>query len=776
MNRLALAACLPFLLLGCDLITPIDINSTSEAKLIPFESQKQLEDYMRDQVSERNQGFGMSPDVDRNDQFVDLEADGATGADGGSGGDGLSGEAPPTPSADSAGAAGGEESGDADFSQTTTQESGVDEADVVKTDGTYIYVVSHGNLRIIRAVPSDNMELVAEVPLKGYGRDMYLSGDQVVVMSSVWGGYYLPEIEAEVVGTSSDGEDRGDEPGSDEEPEEPKDDPDVDPGDEPLIGDFEPYYERPACVVTVIDVADPASPEVMSTTSFDGDIASSRMIDGELHLVLANYQHYYYDVIPMWGRAEFDSTAVEPQMILPHYSHIDADGEVTEGMALTWDRLYRPESPDGFGVVSVISLKPEEALNFKAVGVVAEPGNVYSSTKSLYLTDTDYDFQGTMRESTNVYKLKYTEEGPVPVAAGGVPGRVLNQYSMGEHNDHLRVATTVRPGFTIFGDRPEPENHIYVLAEQDGRLVRVGSIVGLASGETIQSARFVGDRGYVVTFREIDPLFTLDMSNPADPQVIGELKVPGFSTFMVPMDQDHLLTVGRYVPEDGVFFGFGVQLSIFDVTDFANPRLEHLEVIGEDSDAWSEALHNPKAFTYFAEEGLVALPISIYERFDFFGFEDDVAVDQEPGEDGGDTVDTGEGGQSDGSEGETEPGDTEPGDGEPGEPDPGDDEPDVTEPAPDFLVPRGFDGILVYEVSTETGFEALGRVNMRFENNGSYWWPGFMRGIFMDSKIYGVSDNGIRAAALDDVNGDQDEIVFGGPNLDIVDETLAEPR
>jgi hypothetical protein len=338
------------------------------------------------------------------------------------------------------------------------------------------------------------------------------------------------------------------------------------------------------------------------------------------------------------------------------------------------------------------------------------------------------------------------------------------------------VATTVRPG----GFVSQPHNDVYVLEQQGDELVTVGSVEGIAPRETIQAARFIGDRGFVVTFESIDPIFTLDLSDPTQPALVGELEVPGFSTFIVPMDEDHLLTVGQYIPDgSAVFRPWSVQLSIFDVSDFAQPVLSHNLVIGEETGAYSEALYNPKAFTYFAQEGKIALPVSIYEDVPYFveGIDDVVDVLVEPGGDGAGMTD---GGMTSGSSGSA---------GEPVD-DPGRDEDGVNEtepnkPADDFddadvsddpvvepseppvsidepYVRGGFDGLIVLDVSAAGGFNELTRISTRFEDAG-YYGGSFTRGVFVGPDVLAVTDVGIRGETLavdDDVSF---ELLLGTP-------------
>jgi len=768
---------------GCDVLFPQGDGSNIEtppavSKLLrSFDSEAELNEYVGSQFGRSNDrqtlvgDDALPPGMVDEDQVA--EPSGPTGgngeaADGGS-------------NFDSA-------AGDDDFSGTTTQEEGVDEADVVKTDGEFFYVISNNKLRIIRAQPVDQIALLGEVELEGYGRELYLRDGRVIALTEKYGVYlYGPEI-------AVDG-------GAAIDPARAQRTP---------IGDGEdiapPEFEKPETIVTVVNVSQPSNPQVITKTSFEGNAASSRMIDGMLHLVIAAYPQYYdYITFADDGQSSGQSPQMNAAEMLPRFEHVDANGATTTGAVVTWRELLRPVDPDGFGVMTAVSLDVSSPADFSAVGIVAEPGLIYSSRGALYITDTNYNFSGDLRESTDIYKLSYSQQRAVPVAAGSVPGRVLNQYSMGEHEGYLRVATTVGPTFGPAGQQTQSVNNVYVLEDVAGELSMAGMVEGIAPNETIQSARFMGDRGFLVTFERIDPLFTLDLSDPQNPQIIGELKVPGFSTYMVPIDQDHLLAVGQYVPEDNVFGTRGVQLSIFDVSQFDDPQLMHNVVIGEDSGAHSEAVFNPKAFTYFASEGLVALPISIYERFIS---EEPVGGEPEPGELTADGMEeryvsldeyedgvSGEGstGDSGGSSGSDGPGDpdgagqvdpTAPGDDvvEPDEPvkpdeptdEPGDgpaDDPDVD--LPGFFQPPGFDGLYVFDVSVENGFVQLGRLSGRFEEGRArFYYPSFTRGVFIGDYVYAVTNNGLRAAPIDAMDTEPVELVYGDANITFLDDVV----
>ncbi len=661
-------------------------DKTGRAELRRFASNAEFVRYFRTEVVRRNDrymDFGRGF-MGEGDSVLDLPS---AGGDAGAGGDAAPEGPGQAPSPD------GQGGGDAGrHSGTTLQEEGVDESDVVKTDGTYIYTIDdafeESLLRIVRVDQPEELVEIGQVELRGSGRDIYLMGDTVVALTATFGGFIY-----------------GGPGGVIEEGVE------VEQGDDPSapVPDSSPGFQRPKTIVSIVDVSDRNEPVITSTTSFEGNQVSSRMIDGVLHLVVANYPEYYFDVLPL-GSAEVETVEFAVSTLLPDYQIVDEDGSETTGDVVGWRDVYHPVDVDGFGMVTVISMDAHGGGQFESVGIVAEPGLVYASTQALYLTDTEFDFLGEVRETTDVYKFALTDEGAVLTAAGQVSGRILNQYSMSEFEGALRVATTTGPSFMRM-DGDESQNHVYVLEQKGKALEVIGSIENIAAGETIQSARFIGSRGFLVTFEQIDPLFTLDLSDPRHPRIVGELKVPGFSTFIVPMGENHLLTVGQYIPEEG-FFGRGVQLSIFDVSDYANPRLAHLEVLG-DGRAWSEAMWDPKAFTYFAARGLLALPATIYEG-DPFG---------EPGGGGGAIPPRGEG------EDPLSP-------------------PDV------------FEGLMVYRVSAEEGFSELGRIDTRIDDGGWYY-TAFTRGVFIDDTVFAVTNSVVRGAPLDDIASAPYELLIG---------------
>jgi hypothetical protein len=626
-----------------------------EAKLQTFKSAEALQAYLADQViAERNGSndripflFDVLPmPVAAPPSEADADAVGAT---------------------DEAGADSGAESDP--FSTTNVQEPGVDESDVVKNDGTYLYLVKNDELRIVQASPVGSLAQVGRLALPASVDSLYLKDDTVVALSRAWPdwGWDGPIIETGGTGTATAPEAQSADVSTAQAV-----------SSEPVL-----TFDGGQTTVTLIDVSDRANPTVIETLTFDGGLASSRLIDNHLHLILTMLPVIPYEVTPEEIRA------IPLEDWIPDYAAANGDGSSFVGDMATWDAFYYPANADGYGMTFVVTVDIDDpSAMFESKAISADAGTIYASTSALYVTDTDYDYSGSWRTDTVIHKFALSDDGADYVASGLIPGRLLNQYSLGEHEGYLRAATTVS-SFSDF--QSTSANAIYVLGEGEtaGELATVGKIENIAPGEDIKSARFIGDRGFLVTFKKIDPLFTCDLSDPTDPQLAGTLKVPGYSEYIHLMDENHLLTIGRDADDMGDFAWFqGVQLSIFDVTDFANPTLLHKELIGTRGTS-SEAETDPKAFNYFTPLDALAIPIDLYE---------------------GDTS------------------------------------------GPEYGE-HTFTGLYVYGVTTADGFSLLGRIATQdvVDPSPYVWWPydRYTRGVFIGDTVYAVTDSVVRAGPVD---------------------------
>ncbi len=629
------------------------------AKMQSFETDAGLEAYLKKQYAEgvMHQDAAYRDDVLMEPEATDSAGDASDNAPGDSGG----------------------------YSKTNVQEEGVDESDVVKTDGVYMYVAGGREVRIVKAVPGNAMHALGEIELNGRADSLYLYNNILVILytpdggeGAMWGGTSMP----------------------------PADD----------IG--LPYWIPVQAYTGVIfvDVSDPADPIELSRVKAEGYLVSSRLAGGRLHVV----QQFLPNLPPLriWHdgtEADKDAAVSENQQVLeklslddliPSCAITDADGNTEKRYLVESEDFYFPDNPEGGGNVTVMTFDMDDpGKPFQSIGVAASAETVYASTRALYIASVQWPHyfgvletgaasDGTTKddvenvETTSIHKFDLTG-GKVRAAGGGsVKGRILNQFSLGEYNDVLRIATTT--GGFWWGAPPDTQNHIFCLKETAGGLDVVGSIENLAPGEQIYSARFIGDRGYLVTFVQIDPLFTLDLSNPENPVVVGELKIPGYSEYIHPLSEDYLLTIGKDAVSDadGAWYQ-GLQLSIFDIRDFADPVRIHHEIIG-DRGTHSEALYNHKAFSFRPANNLLAIPVDLYQH--------------------------------------------------------------KTPPAyPSDYADYVSSGLYVYRVTPENGFEKVGSVKTSTDDNFHYLYRSWTRGVFIDDAVYAATPNFIKTAPLNDM-------------------------
>jgi uncharacterized secreted protein with C-terminal beta-propeller domain len=494
----------------------------------------------------------------------------------------------PTASADGASGAKSESTGPS-YSSTNNQVAGVDEADIVKTDGKYIYAFYKNNIKIIKAYPAENAEVVTTIPLGDvYPQDMFINGDQLIVFGtqSQYGGNYPS------------------------------------PYTKMSAGMYYPYYGYSLSVVRVYDLSSIETPDLVKEYSFHGSNVSSRMVEDTVYFVLTTYPEYRI----LSGEEGSQDASIIP----PYYE----DGE-KRVLAIPTDIGYIPPVyAQNFITVASIDL---DSLSLEKETMVGSAETVYASENNLYVAHTQYydpaDWPQILEKSTtSIAPLPYIQpqvktvitkfalnEGKVSFSGQGkVMGRLLNQFSMDEWDNHFRVATTTDQVWSnewnpTGSNKPiqEQSNHVYVLDEE---MDVVGALEDLAPGEQIYSARFMGERAYLVTFKQVDPLFVLDLSNHEDPQVLGKLKIPGYSNYLHPLDETHILGIGKdaEVSKNDTAYYLGMKLAIFDVSDVENPKQIHSLVVG-DRGTDSFALQDHKAFLYDAEKELLVLPIYLYE-------------------------------------------------------------------------------------------------------------------------------------------------------------------
>ena len=397
-----------------------------------------------------------------------------------------------------------------DFSGTNVQEVGVDEADIVKTDGRRIFTLSSGRLVVVDAAGRHTAGSVAVA--EGWGRELFIDGDSLLLITRSHS-------------ESGDGSET---------------------------------------VLQRIDVSGGA-PRIIETVGVQGNYISARSVGGTARVILRydpqwNFPFVFPRTSPPADVAETANRAAVLNSTLndwlPHYTLGSADSS-TGSLMVPCDDVHAPSVFSGFGVTTVISVPIGGDFDPSSSTAVMAPGDtVYASTGSLYVATTRWidpeEFGGDEDEwdedgwreawsqrRTSVHRFDISGDAAAYQSSGEVLGVIRNQFSLSEHDGYLRIVTTV-------GDPwgEESESQVRVLSTDGDVLVEVGSVGDIGRGENVQSVRFVGDVGYVVTFRQIDPFYTIDLSDPTNPEILGELKIPGFSSYLHPISDTLVLGVG----------------------------------------------------------------------------------------------------------------------------------------------------------------------------------------------------------------------------------------
>lgn len=463
-------------------------------------------------------------------------------------------------------------------SGTNVHESGVDEPDLVKTDGRRVVTVTNGVLTVVDVA---TRERTARVSLPGgYANQLLLDGDRALVLT----------------------------PATEVLPTEPV------PLPEP-VPDRKPSPDRGVQGSQLVLVDLTGAGKVLGTLRVDGAYLDARQVGSVARVVVRSTPHLPF-TYPMRdndleGARERNREIVENSSIadwMPRYA-LDNGGKRSEGQLVECSAVSHPERYTGTAMLTVLTVDLQgELTNGDPIGIAADGDTVYGTGTSLYVADDHFQHatsgfapeerpmpEGSQR--TEVYQFDISGQGkPVHVASGGVEGTLLNQYSLSEHEGNLRIATTV-------GVAPDSRSMVSVLTRRGNELAQVGRVDGLGKGERIYSVRYMGDVAYVVTFRQTDPLYTVDLSDPAAPKVTGELKITGYSAYLHPLGEDRLLGIGQEATTDGV--SVGLQVSLFDTSAAGAERVGQFHF----PNAFSEVESDPHAFLYWPEKDLVVLPV-----------------------------------------------------------------------------------------------------------------------------------------------------------------------
>ncbi|MDD4780740.1 MAG: beta-propeller domain-containing protein [Tissierellia bacterium] len=457
-----------------------------------------------------------------------------------------------------------------DSSDTNNQVEGVQEGDIIKNDGKYIYIRTDKGIKIIDSNPSSPKIVVENIniPENLNVNELFIADKKLVVIGQ---NNYFYIMDKEALENEKN-----------------------DNISSPEISIMPPRYYEDRCNVLIYNIENIEKPALEREYLFDGNYSTGRVIDNNLYLITGKY-------------IDMDSIS------LPSYTDVLENVKTEIG----YDKInYFPNYVDSIYMFT-IGINLEDKTSKPDVDVyLGSNQSVYVSNDNLYaaVTDYSYDVAAKSREiynpvyrlSTVIYSFALKEGSIRPVSQGEVPGTIINQFSMDEHNNMLRIATTAGDVWQI-GDN-ESKNNIYILND---KLNIVGKLEGLAPGERIYSTRFMGDKVYMVTFKQVDPLFVIDTANPYEPKVLGFLKIPGYSTYLHPVDENHILGFGYDTKENqwGGTVTAGLKISLFDVSNVNKPKEIKTDVIGK-SGTNSELLYNHKALMFSLNKGIMAFPVT----------------------------------------------------------------------------------------------------------------------------------------------------------------------
>ncbi len=578
------------------------------------------------------------------------------------------------------------------YSETNTQVKGVDEADFVKNDGKYIYLLHGSSFRVVNAFPAADLKEASALSIDGEPTEMFVADGKVVIYSVVDGkGIYAAAGVSPRSSYNDYGYGYGMAGGASREATlvEPVPPPTQSGVGIKCINCTPEVTYAPLLKVTVLTIANGTQASVARELYFEGSYLSSRRVGSSVRTIITGgghgpvlkmYPDYangtYPQTTDQWKQA-FEALRVQNTLAINATTYADwvpyqfeRSGSTVKASTVACTDHYAPgPGSTNFGLTQVmaIDLNANTAAP-KNAAIFASTDTVYANGDSLYLAAHGWNDPGPIAiamatggsapvtnsgsgssgstpageptvgggttpspknlgllsspslltislNKTYLHKFDFASDPgqPLYVATGSVPGSVANQFYLDDKDGTLRVATNEQRTTLIGGANYswETVNHLYTLQAKDGVLTTVGDAGDLAKGERIYSVRYVGNRGYVVTFRQVDPLFVFDLSDPTKPTKLAELKIPGFSEYMHPIDDGHLLTIGKEASSTGRATGLALQ--IFDVTKGSSPQLVHKYVFSGSEYGQSEAEYNHKAFTYYADKKLLSFPYYAYD-------------------------------------------------------------------------------------------------------------------------------------------------------------------
>lgn len=448
-------------------------------------------------------------------------------------------------------------------SKTNTQVEKVDESDIVKTDDKYIYYVSEQKIVIIDAQNAETLSKIAEINYEEfYPREIYVKNNKLIVIGNETEEYFATcKVSTESIATY-----------------------DIARSENLKTG------------IILYDISNIKEPKEIRRVMVQGSYISSRMIEDNIYFV-AN-QYLYTSSIARYEIKDLNEDDYKPKY---------QDTAISEEeKCIGYDRIYSLEGQDtSYLMLAGLNIENNEEADIKTF--LGAGQYVYASEKNMYIATNKQkygDGYELLGGTTHILKFGLEDGKFIYKADVDIEGQVNNQFSMDENGEYFRIATT---SGNLWNLDENTSNNLYILND---KLEEVGKIVGFAQEEKIYSVRYVGDKAYVVTFKQTDPLFVIDLSDPENPQILGELKLPGYSTYLHPYDETHLIGFGYETKENGTRVTTdGLKMVMFDISDFTNPQVLFKINVGDSKYTYSELLYNHKAMLFSREKNIIAFPL-----------------------------------------------------------------------------------------------------------------------------------------------------------------------
>jgi uncharacterized secreted protein with C-terminal beta-propeller domain len=508
------------------------------------------------------------------------------------------------------------------FSETNTQVKDIDEVDTVKTDGKYIYAISRADLVVVKSWPAAETDEVGRITIEGLPTGFFLKDDKAIVFS-------VSHLYSAVKGVPvREGMPIGD-----------QDEDAVDGDSAPYPSHY--YGYNPVSVVSVIDLSDKSNPKVEATHTFDHGAFGGRRIGDKVHFALSrpmDFPFYLWPVPDQDWRYDSRAQPTADTINMAFDKLIQKNVEMIRAKPLTYwlpriwighgnekasyddvqilgacEAVHTPNVFSGLNQLSLATLDLETG-EVAASTIQGNWGHVYASNNAIYIASSNWDIYRQLPHvdytgdvQTQIHKFAFNQGGEAQYTASGkVLGHGINQFAFDEHNGNLRVATTDGKGW--WSQEDDRESRVTVLQEKEGQLKEIGMVRGLGLGDRISGVRFIGDMGYVITSEPTAPLHVIDLGDPTNPNIAGELKLSGVSSYIHPLEEGFVLTLGKDSDDEGRSVRFRIE--ILDVTDPANPKSVKRLVIGNWWDAGSSAMGDHKAFNYDRARNLLAIPFT----------------------------------------------------------------------------------------------------------------------------------------------------------------------